>query len=82
MTEVMIFKFLRCWNKDCGKTYPYKEEIDTEKKLIVTCPYCDTKAVVDFAPYRREKKIVLRNSEKEVLSVEYNIPKIMPTSKF
>ena len=83
MAKVMIYKklTLRCWK--CKKTYSHYEEVDAEKKLKVTCPHCGAEAVVDFAPYRKEKKIVMRSAssgKKTVIS--YDLPETLETNEF
>lgn len=84
MTQVLIYKriTLRCWK--CKETYSHYEEVDAEKKLKTSCPYCREEAIVDFSPFRNEKKVVLRHSgmSEKVIVIEYNLPDVLSTSKF
>lgn len=83
MKKTIIYKRLvfRCWQ--CKETYSLYKEADLEQKLKVACPYCDAEAVVDFRPYHKRKITVLKSSsqDEQVLGGEYQLPKILPTSK-
>jgi len=74
------FKF-QCWN--CKRTYTLFREITEEQTLTVACPYCNTEAVVDLKPYRKETKTVLRREgdAEQNLGEELQLPDILPTQK-
>ncbi|MBK8615949.1 MAG: hypothetical protein IPN96_02315 [Anaerolineales bacterium] len=44
----------KCWN--CSRTYTLLREITTAQKITVACPYCLSEAVVDLAPFLKEKR--------------------------
>ena len=69
---------LKCWN--CKATYLFEGEAG-EQKIRVVCPHCRKESLVDFAPYGREKKIVMRSVGEKVIGVEYNLPKVILTEK-
>ena len=73
----------QCWN--CEKTYTLFREITKEQKISVACPYCNTEAVVDLDPFRKEKKVVSlvrgEGDEEQSLGVELELPEIIPTQK-
>ena len=73
----------QCWN--CPKVYFQSLEISDQKKLIVTCPYCDAEAVVDLRPYFKPLTTVMRkvdlyvdNSRKDNEG-ELQLPDVLPT---
>jgi hypothetical protein len=78
MGERLVFK---CWN--CGRVYSLYREITKGQTLIVACPFCNAEAVVDLAPYLKQKKHTLRSSEEiEQYSIEeFDLPEILPTKK-
>ncbi|MBT3321369.1 MAG: hypothetical protein HN392_03695 [Anaerolineae bacterium] len=72
-----------CWN--CDEVYTiFKKEV-TEKKTIITCPFCGKNAVVDFRPYKTEAVTVLKSAtlhtKTDSPAIEYKLPKILPTNK-
>ena len=71
----------KCWN--CSRTYTLLREITKEQILTVACPYCNTEAVVDLKPFRKEKKVVMRGNGKDEqnLGEEFELPDILPTQK-
>ena len=71
----------KCWN--CKKKYSLYKEADLAQKLIVACPYCGAEASVDFAPFRTQKKTILRSKidTEQILGKHYQLPEILPTSK-
>ena len=83
MKKAMIHKRLtfECWK--CKEAYSLYKEADLAQKLIVACPYCGAEASVDFAPFRTQTKTVLRAAtvDEQVFGAEYQLPKILPTSK-
>lgn len=71
----------KCWN--CARTYTLLKEITKEQTLRVACAYCKADAVVDLAPYLKDKKVIVRRegSEEQDAGQEYQFPKILPTRK-
>jgi DNA-directed RNA polymerase subunit RPC12/RpoP len=71
----------QCWN--CPKTYTLFREITDEQQLVVACPYCNTGAVVDLKPYRKQKKTVMRGDDNDEQSsgFELQLPDVLPTQK-
>lgn len=49
----------------------------------MACAYCKADAVVDLAPYLKDKKVIVRRegSEEQDAGQEYQFPKILPTRK-
>ncbi len=81
MKKRLTFK---CWS--CSRTYTLLREITTAQKITVACPYCLSEAVVDLAPFLKEKKIVSLvrgdgNGEEQALDPEFELPEIIPTQK-
>ncbi len=74
------YKF-RCWH--CNKVYSQERDIaETEgKEIVVTCPFCKEKAVVDisFSPKKTET-VLYRGVEKSAKENE-PLPDILLTRK-
>ena len=72
----------QCWN--CNKTYTLFREITTEQTLTVGCPFCNTEAVVNLAPYPKKKIISLvrgGDGGEQAPGFELELPEILPTQK-
>ncbi len=72
-----------CWK--CGETYSiYKKEV-SEKKTVITCPYCGASAMVDFRLFKTEVMTSLKNAtifmKTDYAEIGYRLPKIIQTSK-
>ena len=74
------FKF-RCWQ--CKEVYSLYRETDLRQKLTVACPFCDTKAVVDFSLFPQKPTDVLRNLSlnQDATGKEIQLSDILPTSE-
>lgn len=71
----------KCWN--CKQNYTLFREITEAQTLFVACPYCNAEAVVDLAPYLKQKKVIVRgdNQTEQTLGEELELPPVLPTQK-
>ncbi len=73
---------LQCWN--CPKTYFDTLEITSQQEVIVRCSYCNSEAVVNLRPYRKQSKTkrVFRGENKDSRGdEEFQLPDVVPTRK-
>lgn len=71
----------KCWQ--CGRAYTLFQQITDQQQLIVSCPFCETEAVVNLPQYRQKTKTVMRGAGDKgaALPDEYLFPEIIHTEK-
>jgi hypothetical protein len=78
MEERLAFK---CWNAECQRQYTLFLQRDVgQAKLIVECPYCNTEAEVDLAPWRTPTTTILRGGASEGTEETVTLPDVLPTT--
>ncbi len=68
-----------CWN--CKRYFSIFKDITSQQKLVVPCPFCEKKCLVNLPTYRQKVKTIIRGDEVADSDemYEYIFPDKIPT---
>lgn len=70
----------KCWN--CKRRFSLFLEFEGAPRLSKTCYFCSATCIIDFAPYRKETTVVLKDPHAQPgQAADLELPEVIPTSQ-